>query len=475
MPDRPDVILFVPDQLRADALGCYGETAVATPAFDRLAAEGTRFDQAHCQMPLCTPSRCSFLTGWYPHARGHRSLQHLLRGDEPSILRALREAGYETACFGKNDAFTPAHRALALDHAAAFAGGTHGPLVDDHRRLAFVAEPFPGDALATGDARCVGAGIDWLRSPRTGGRPRALFLALNLPHPPYGCPQPWHGSVDPDTLAPLLPVPDGARPCHHDLLRRYRRLDRLSGDDLRAIRATYLGMVGYVDHLLGLLLDGIDAAGLASRTALFAFADHGDFAGDYGLVEKWHTSYLDAMTRVPLLARVPGGAAGTVHRAPVALVDLAPTVAELCGIELSWTVHGRSLGASLRGSPDAADRIVFGAGGFLPHEHMCFECDDPTSPAWDADSVYRPQQELMRDHPQSLARTVHARSNEWKLVYRPHECSELYDLRADPGQLHNRYGEPACAAEGERLRGALLNWLVTTSDVTPPDRDARGW
>ncbi|HEX3918531.1 MAG TPA: sulfatase-like hydrolase/transferase, partial [Caulobacteraceae bacterium] len=105
---RPNLILFMPDELRADALGCYGNPVTATPHFDRLAAEGTRFAQCHVQFPVCGASRCSLLTGWPAHVRGHRSLYYFLRPEEPNLFRDLRRAGYDVYWFGKNDALAAA-------------------------------------------------------------------------------------------------------------------------------------------------------------------------------------------------------------------------------------------------------------------------------------------------------------------------------------------------------------------------------
>src|ERR671930_2639302 len=112
MTTRPtppmNFIIFNPDELRAESVGCIGldgngNPLARTPHMDRLAAEGTRFDQCHVQHTVCTPSRCSFMTGWYPHVRGHRTLWHPLRPEEPNLLRYLTEAGYDVRWYGKND------------------------------------------------------------------------------------------------------------------------------------------------------------------------------------------------------------------------------------------------------------------------------------------------------------------------------------------------------------------------------------
>ncbi|MCH2099876.1 MAG: sulfatase-like hydrolase/transferase, partial [Pseudomonadales bacterium] len=92
MARRPNILLFMPDQLRADALGCFGNSLAQTPNVDRLAARGVRFTDAWVNHPVCSPSRVSLMTGWYPHVRGHRTLTHLVQGHEPNLLAQMRAA-----------------------------------------------------------------------------------------------------------------------------------------------------------------------------------------------------------------------------------------------------------------------------------------------------------------------------------------------------------------------------------------------
>src|SRR5690606_21484572 len=108
-------VFFMPDELRAESTGCYGHPLAQTPNLDALAAQGTRFDQCHVQHPVCTPSRCSMMTGWYPHVRGHRTLWHMLRPDEPNLLRSLKQAGYTVHWYGKNDLLSTASFADSVD------------------------------------------------------------------------------------------------------------------------------------------------------------------------------------------------------------------------------------------------------------------------------------------------------------------------------------------------------------------------
>jgi choline-sulfatase len=104
---RPNLILFFPDELRADALACYGNPVTRTPNFDRLAKAGTRFANAHVQYPVCAASRCSMLTGLPTSATGHRGFSYLLQPTEPNLFALLRQSGYDTFFFGKNDVLAP--------------------------------------------------------------------------------------------------------------------------------------------------------------------------------------------------------------------------------------------------------------------------------------------------------------------------------------------------------------------------------
>jgi len=112
----PNFLILVPDQLRADALGAFGNAHAATPHIDALAARGTRFTNAFVQHPVCSPSRASILTGWYPHTAGHRTLTHLLREHEPNLLRILKDSGYHVTWAGmRGDTFAEGVTELSVD------------------------------------------------------------------------------------------------------------------------------------------------------------------------------------------------------------------------------------------------------------------------------------------------------------------------------------------------------------------------
>lgn len=478
-------IFFMPDELRAESVGCYGHPLAPTPNIDRLASEGTRFAQCHVQHPVCTPSRCSMMTGWYPHVRGHRTLWHTLRPDEPNLLRYLKGAGYDVYWGGKNDLLSPESFADSVtdfrlgDRSRRALGGNRAGLAppyppDDPRYYSFLYDPPPVDRIEQlNDFRNVDGAIELLRSKPAA--PFAIYLPLTFPHCPYYAPPPWHDAIDPATVPPLRPAGLPGKPDFHALIRETRRLGDLDEATLRKINAVYLGMTGVIDHLLGELLAALDESGLAGDTAVFFLSDHGDWAGDYGLVEKWPSALDDTITRVPLIARVPGGARGHVVQEQVELFDLTATVLDLAGIPARHTHFARSLAPQLGGAAGDPDRAVFAEGGYDSHEPHTFE-GRPTDPiaGRGPDHIYYPKGRLQQDVPESVCRATMIRTLTHKLVHRPLGVSELYDLAADPQELRNVHGREEYAAVQRDLERRLLDWYVRTSDVTPFDEDPRG-
>jgi arylsulfatase A-like enzyme len=470
-------IFFMPDELRAESVGCYGHPLVQTPNMDALAAEGVRFEQCHVQHSVCTPSRCSMMTGWYPHVRGHRTLWHMLRPDEPNLLRYLKGKGYTIHWYGKNDLLSPESFADSVDVAESRGKGKFGdnPFPpDDPRYYSFLYDPYDAPLEDHGDYATVQAGIDFLESKPS--QPFLLYLPLTFPHCPYSAPQPWHDQIDPDDLPALRPADLPDRPDFHRLIRQTRRLDQVDESVLRKINAVYLGMTGFVDYLLGRLLNALDESGLADDTAIFVLSDHGDYAGDYGLVEKWPSAAEDVITRVPLIARIPGGARGHNVTEPVELFDLMATTLDLGGIEAQHTHFARSLVPQLHGADGDPDRAVFCEGGYARHEPHNFEGRANRDQfARSAEHIYYPKGKLQQEHPDSVGRNTMIRTATHKLVHRPMGMGELYDLVADPQELANRYAAPQYAEIRQQLERRMLDWLVQTSDVTPFHMDPRGF
>jgi len=356
---------------------------------------------------------------------------------------------------------------------------------DDPRFYSFLYPPLDASrANETMDFYNVDQAIKYLRARNASSPPFMIFLPLLLPHPPYSCPEPWHSSVDPASVALHRPIAEAGsgKPDFHALLRNFTRQDRLDAAEAEAlyrkVRAVYLGCTAYSDHLLGLLLDALDETGLADETAVFHFADHGDYAGDYGLVEKWPSGVEDVLTRVPLVLRAPflpraAARAGTTTGELVQLFDIVATTLEMASIEPRHVHFSRSLTPYLASAPlptgFAPRRFVFTEGGYATNEPRDFEGHDGL-PSRASDYWYKEALEMAV--PLSVCRAVSVRNLTHKLVFRsdpadPDHSSELYDLVRDPYELSNKYGDAAYALLRAELKEEILRWLVQTSDVTP--------
>ncbi len=475
---RPNLVLFMPDELRADALACYGNPVCKTPNLDKLAAEGTRFANCHVQYPVCGASRCSLLTGWPTSVRGHRSLMYFLRPEEPNLFRYLRQAGYDVFWFGKNDALAAQsfYQSVTqwnyLDHMPVGGNGGGGRARPGEPRQEY-ARTFISEGrherTATGDYHNLQAGIRVLERRET-DRPFCIFLPLSSPHPPYGPPEGFRSMYNPADITGLRPIGLPRKPNYIEGIRRAYGIDKMPEQTFRQIRSLYYGMVSYSDWMLGELMEAIERTNHAKDTALFVFSDHGDYAGDYGLVEKWPSGLEDTLTHVPIIARVPGGKSNWVSQEMVELFDVMATCLELANTRANHTHFARSLMPQIRGGSGDPHRSAFAEGGYNLYEPQCFE-DNTHDPS----ALYFPKENLEVEHPETITRAAMVRTPEYKLISRPQGQSELYIYQSDPQELHNRYGEASVASIQVALQERLLHWYQNTSGIAPMDKDQRGF
>jgi choline-sulfatase len=264
------------------------------------------------------------------------------------------------------------------------------------------------------------------------------------------------------------------KPGFYQQIRQTRRLDELDNAIYREINATYLGMITFMDYLLGQIIATLDETGLADNTTVIFTSDHGDWAGDWGLVEKWPSGLDDTLTRVPLIIRTPGGAQEhTVHE-QVELFDIMPTCMELAGLQSKHTHFAHTLVPQLHGIDGDPDRAVFAEGGYDPHEPHCFEGrSSGDQHGRTAEHIYYPKGHLQQSDPASVCRSVMVRTGDYKLVKRTADICELYNLAEDPQELRNLYGDPAYDQLQHQLESRLLDWYMKTADQVPWDEDKR--
>lgn len=473
---RPNLLLFMPDQLRADAVGCFGNDTATTPHLDRLAADGVRFDQAFGQHSVCTQSRISMFTGWYPHTSGHRSLTYLLRPDEPNVFRSLRDAGYHVALAGaRGDLFGEGVTELSASRWGFTRPPDLGALHDWHRRrfddehrlggsfLGGVMQPGPdgGEPFDLDEATVVTA-IGWLDGAMP--EPWCLLLPLIFPHPPFAVAEPWYSMHARERMAPpIAPVAD--KPGYHREIRTRYGLDALEPDDWSEIRAVYLGMVSRVDDQLRRVLEAVDRAGAAERTVTCFFTDHGEYLGDFGLVEKWPSGLDPCLLRNPLVVHDPSTGAGRTD-ALVEMIDLTATLLDYAEVEPAHTQFGRSLRPIVeRPGTNTHRDAVYAEGGFLASEGHLLEPD--------AGGHYRHKGAIQHERPDLVGAAAVIRTPEWSYAHRRYERNELYDRGADPDETVNLVDDPEHAHVVDDLRTRLVDWYLETGSVFPWEPDAR--
>eukprot|EP00051_Salpingoeca_urceolata_P014020 m.177673 g.177673 ORF g.177673 m.177673 type:complete len:625 (-) comp17969_c0_seq3:169-2043(-) len=483
-PKRPNFIFVFPDTLRAESFNGYGNPVQnVTPNLDRFAKTGVRFDQAHVMHTQCSPSRCTMLTGRYMHVLGHRTQTHLIQDYENNYFRDLKEAGYHIQYYGKNDAFSQNAFNMSVSNWSSLIGYPSGsnafPNTSTPGHFSFLytgSESSGKDEKLSKDAAAHFESIKWLHNSPP--EPFVLFVPTRGAHPPYGAPAEWHNKFSVQEVKSkieLRPRNVSGKPKYMtgDGIPHFRNLNPLDEDVFYKIQAVYLSMISYTDWLFGQLLDGLESApnGLNDRTAVFFSSDHGDFGGDYGLVEKWPGSMSDVLTRVPLYGRIPGGAQGHVSKAPVQTADVLETMLELAMINTSWIRFGNSLTTQLNGGEGEMDRFVYSEGGFYFANEQMAEAGECLSACPNGLYCPRGQEEAQ---PNGSPRATMIRNLTSKLVYRPTGVSELYDLQSDPREITNQYNNPAYAGLRDELRTKLLDWLLLTSDITPSTYDPRG-
>ena len=463
---RPNFVIVVADQLRADAVGAFGSKTASTPNYDALAQRGSKFTNAFVQHTVCSPSRASFLTGWYPHVRGHRSLTHLLRPEDPNLLKTLKTAGYHVVHAGaRGDTWAPGATEASCDQYGwdepPKMGADKSRLTpDDPMSRAFYVglseQPYDFDEACTVTAE------RWLQNRPT-DKPWVLYAPLIFPHCPFAVTEPWFSMHDRTNVGPRRPpVVTGHEPAYMANLRRLYGTDRLSDQQWAEIAATYHGMVSRFDSHLGRIVDAVGDA--LSNTVVVVFSDHGEYLGDYDLIEKWPSGMHDCLARDPLVMAGPGIPQGRTVDDMVELIDIVPTIYELAGVEPDYSHFGRSL-LPVLADPDVGHRqFAFTEGGFLVEEEPLLE-----RPAFPYDLKGQAQHES----PHDVGKAVCIRSREWTYVWRLYEPPELYDRTNDPDELHNLAGLAQHAEVEAELLAQLMRWLVATGDVLPWQADPR--
>lgn len=427
MSAPPNILVFLTDQHSPLALGCYGHPIVETPALDRLAADGVRFEQAYCNSPLCVPSRLSFLSGLYPSRIGAWDLLAYPPLERTSIPGYLSAHGYHTAAIGKMH-FLGENQRWGFDERpyGDFLGGSHQP------DPIHVAPRLP--LLPTGPAEIPEAAmqesivnrlaLDFLQTYDR-AEPFCLWVSYNRPHFPLAPPRRYWERYYPDNadmpdLGPDFPARLHPWMQHH---RAFHGVEGWTAEETRRARAAYYACVSFIDDKVAEIMRALEARGDLENTIVVYFSDHGEMNGEHGLWGK--TCFYEPSVRVPWIIRYPRALPrGASVTQPVELVDLYPTLAALAGLPIPHGLDGRSLLPLMTGAAGADEGKGYVISEMYGH------------------SVPGPMRMI--------------RQGDWKYILYLDAQPGLFNLREDPHEFHDRIDDPGTAQRVARDLDHLL-------------------
>lgn len=456
MTPKPNILLLMADQLTASALPFLGNSPAKAPHLARLADRAVVFNSAYCNSPLCAPSRFSMLTGQLPSRIGAYDNACELRADTPSVAHHLRLGGYRTILSGKMHFVGPDQlhgfeERLTTDIYPADFGWTPD-WTDIATRPSWYHSMDSvlnaGVALRTNqldyDEEVVYATRRKLFDLARDTDPRPFFLTASLTHPhdPFAIPQRYWDLYDPADISLPAPLPAAAQDPHSLRLRHVcgNDLDPVSDAQTLAAKRAYYGAISFVDEQIGVLLDSLQATGLADNTVIIFCSDHGEMLGERGLWYKMN--FFEGASRIPLLISAPARFAPRQVAASVSLVDLLPTLLDLAALSPgdAASMDGHSLLPHLLGEA-GRDEVL---GEYLGEG--------------------------------AVAPIVMIRRAHYKFIHSPADPDQLYDLRTDPLELHNLAGDPAQAellAQLQHEVRARWNLAVIEQDVLASQRRRR--
>jgi arylsulfatase A-like enzyme len=437
---RPNILFIAIDDLN-DWVGCLGgHPQVKTPNIDALAKRGTLFSNAHCQAPLCNPSRCSILTGLRPSSTGIYGLVPGIRDvdrtkNHVTLPQTFTSAGYFTSNSGKiyhDGSIRPNNQSAEFNVWTKNSAKGLPPVpfakLPNPRHPAMDWGPWPENDEDTPDYKIASGAIEALQSA-PGDKPFFIAAGFRLPHVPCYAPQKWFDLYPEDALQ-MPPVLESDREdtpkfswyLHWKLPEPRLSTLRKNGEWRHLVRA-YLAATSFMDSQIGRLLDALKASGRADNTLVVLWSDHGWHLGEKDITGK--NTLWERSTRVPLIFAGPGVTAGGACRRPVELLDIFPTLLELAAFPSRNDLEGHSLVPLLKNAS-------------APRE-------------WPAITTH--------NHDNHSVRT-----ERWRYIRYADSSEELYDVQADANEWRNLASNPETAA----IRKELAGWLPSVSQKPAP-------
>ncbi|UCC97627.1 MAG: sulfatase-like hydrolase/transferase [Phycisphaerales bacterium] len=452
----PNILWICTDQQRFDTIHALGNNHIRTPNIDKLIATGTAFTRAHCQSPICTPSRASFLTGMYPS-----TIHACMNGNDrwaeaaPLITKTLADIGYDCGLAGKFHlssamAHEPelrpkddGYRCFWYSHAPHQGIGKGNQYTDwlasigqDYKKLKKKYGYIPAKWHQT--TWCADRAIEFMKEERKG--PWLCSVNIYDPHGPFDPPQEYVDRFDVESLPePLFRESDLEAQERLAAVNFQGKAKHPTYPDAKLTLAKYWAQIELIDENVGRMLDALEETGQRENTVVIFTSDHGEMAGDHGLNKKGCRFY-EGLVRVPLIFSWPGRVEqGLRSDALVELVDIAPTLLDMIGPPVPVRMQGQSLLPILDARAE-------------PDKHRDFvRC------------VYY----KVLEGPESFATMI--RTREHKLVnYHGHEMGELFDMTRDPHEFENQWDNPEYAAIRFDLMKKSFDALAFAVDTGPP-------
>lgn len=466
MSKRPNIVFILTDQQRFDTIAELGFDHMITPNLDRLAKNGTAFENMYITSPSCAPSRASLFSGVYPHTNG------VYRNDEPwnyCWVKDMAEAGYHTVNIGKmhtmpvEGTFGFHERSVIenkdRDHPnlpfyldnwdkAFFLRGLEKPSRVTQRRRDDYGDDMGAwvwelDEILHPDV-FVGQMACWWLDRYPGTEPYYLQIGFPGPHPPYDPTQEYLDLYKPDAMPLPIPPDEEVQPAALRELRHFHlnedadgivHLENPDAQQSKRQRAHYCANVTMIDKQVGDIIDMIEKRGDLDNTIIIFTSDHGDALGDHGHSQKWNM--YESTVRVPALVSCPGIIPeGKRVTDPVALFDLGPTMLEMAGVEIPEWMEAKSLNPYLNDGPDPKRQRVYA-------EHSN-----------DALLTGTRCMTMILDGTKKLVHFVDS------------EEGLLFDLANDPDEQTNLWADPAHAESRAYLMDEILKWRTESGIKT---------
>jgi arylsulfatase A-like enzyme len=438
--ERPNVILIIADDLGWDDCGAFGNPRVKTPNIDALARGGLRFDRAFVTASSCSPSRSSLITGRYPHSTDAEELHWPLPPEQLTFVERLKAAGYWTAASGKwhlGNAVKGRFDSVREADPSGFQlpagrGAARAPLATAER----------GDAASGCDG--------WVPTLRERPRDRPFFL--------------WLAALDPHRDYEPGAIPDPHRP-EDAVIPPYL-------PDLPEVRkdfALYYDEIGRLDRFVGAVVAEAERQGIAEQTLIVFLSDNGR------PFPRCKTTLYDSGIRTPLIVRWPGHVApGGRCASLVSTIDIAPTILTLAGIAPGPSIQGNDFSPLLKDPSARTRELIFAErnwhdyaarGRAVRSERFKYIKNDDSHLALTppADAVRSPTYRALQRLRDAGTLTPESRP----CFDQPRPAEELYDLDADPHELHNLAKDPSYAEVLGELRRSLAGWQRATDDRMP--------